>query len=156
MTLRGITAAVVLGVAATAMVITSAQADTHTPCIRRSAVAPYVSTIDDGIATLSFSGDIGGCPSSTLTEGVRITLHAQHLKDGGWTDAATATYARSWNQYSRFARQTGGTIHATCMVGDWRTLVTGGDGFEPTAWSSEVVTFTPGDSGVCGSYGGGD
>lgn len=134
----------------------TAAAATHSPCTRHSATTPYVLTVNNGVTTLQGAGDIGGCPSSVATEGVTIRVCLQHLDVAGWTDQACADASRSWNRYSRFARQAGASVTATCTNGDWRTRVTGGDGWDPTEWASPVRTFLPGDSGVCGSYGGGD
>jgi len=147
-----------LGVLAMVPVMVHASADTHSACSGHTAVAPYVSDISNGVSTLHGAGQIGGCPAPIGTESVSITVALQSfdVDTQMWIDKATANYSKSWNRYYRLARQAGGGVDATCVVGDWRTDVKGGDGFQPTEWTSPVVTFVAGDSGVCGSYGGGD
>ena len=87
--MRAVAALVFVALLSLLTLSSPADAATHAPCISHTAVAPYVSRVDDGVTTLSGAGGIGGCPA-------------------------------------------------------------------PVEWTSAIVTFTPGDSGVCGSYGGGD
>jgi hypothetical protein len=148
-----------LGACWPVLAVAPAAAATHAPCVRHSAVAPTVATITDGVTVLSGAGDIGGCPAvaTTASESVTVTVCLQRLDSAGWVDAAcNGPVTKGWNRYWRYARQLGLSVTATCVDGDWRTDVRGGDGWDPTEWASPVVTFAPGDSGVCGSYGGGD
>jgi len=152
-------AAAALAAAVLLAVPAPAGAVTHSPCAGHTAVAPYVSRVDDGVTTLSGAGGIGGCPVPVGTESVTVTVALQWLDPATqtWVDQVTQTWTRSWNRYSRFARQAGGVVYAVCVVGDWRTQVTGGDGFPPFEWSSDPVTMVRNDSGVCGvNTGGGD
>lgn len=120
-------------------------AATHSACVRHSAVTPYISTaIPDG-AILTGAGDIGGCPTPIGNESVAITVCLQ--RDG--VDVVCQSYTRGWNRYTRFPRQAGGSINATCAPGVWKTVVTGGDGFEPSRWESDPATFALVDESDC-------
>jgi len=146
--------AAAIGIAAPSVAVTRA------PCTYHGAVPPYVDTVEENTTIIAGAGSISGCPKvvTLTTESVKILVELQHLEDGSWITYASAPYSGSANRYTRFWNppRAGGTIHATCLNGDWRTHVTGGDGYPPYEWDSTTVTFTPGDSGVCGSYGGGD
>jgi hypothetical protein len=137
-----------------------AGAVTHAPCTGHSASVPYVDVINgDGTSTLTGSGGISGCPlvTTTKSESVTLTVCLQRFVNGAWADQVCAgPVTKGWNRYWRYARSNSLTVYATCVPGDWRTDVRGGDGFAPTEWNSSVATFVPGDSGVCGAYGGGD
>lgn len=137
----------------------TADANTHAPCSYHYATPPSVQLIDGGVATLAGSGAIGGCPAPIGTESVSLTVAVQHLEAGTWITKGTAVSPpKGWSRITRGARQTSATATAACLPGDWRTETTenagGSDGVPE--WHSTTVTFTPGDSGVCGSYGGGD
>ena len=146
--------------AALAVVLASAvpaAAVTHAPCAGHYVTAPYVALVDDGVTTLQGAGGIGGCPAPAGTESVTITVALQRLVDGVWVDQVAGSGSRSWNRYSRYARTYGLSVTAVCELGDWRTDVRGGDGFEPSEWVSDPVTMVGNDSGVCGvNTGGGD
>jgi len=157
---RRLILATVLAVAALGLSVAAASANTRAPCTWHGASPPQVDTVEENVTTLYGSGSISGCPKvvTLTTESVKITVTLQYLEDGAWVDQATGTFSGSANRYTRFWNppRAGGTLYATCLNGDWRTHVTGGDGYAPYEWDSVTVTFVPGDSGVCGSFGGGD
>lgn len=134
---------------------TPAQAVTHAPCTYRSASPPSVQLVQNGAATLAGSGTVGGCPSPSGTESVTVTVTLERYDGTAWTAAATATQSRGWSRITRGARQVSATTTTTCVPGPWRTHLTSYD-TAPIDVTSPVVTFTAGDSGVCGSFGGGD
>lgn len=133
-----------------------AYAATHAPCLGHNASIPRVAWVDRGVTTLSGGGSISGCPLPAGVESVTVTVALQHLQDGVWVDQVVTPFTGVWTRAYRYARATGGTVYATCVPGWWRTQVTGGDGYTPYVWASTAVTFSLGDSGVCGAYGGGD
>lgn len=128
-------------------------AEATTPCAFHGANAPAVDYIANGQAVLVASGGIGGCPKPSHAA---VTVEVQHLESGAWVTEVSGSDSRNWTVSWRYARQIYVTLRTTCIPGDWRTRVTGGDGNPPFEWISPVATFKPGDSGVCGSYGGGD
>src|SRR5215470_14879367 len=140
-----------LALAATLLLtVPVADATTHAPCTQRYAGTPYIDTVDPGAGEegtttiLQGGGQIGGCPlnTSTTAEGVHILVCLQHF-DEVWTDQACQQFDRGWNRYTRFARQAGGTVSATCVPGDWRVEVRGNslaDGWDPNEWAGETFT----------------
>ena len=141
-----------------ATLTTPAHAATHAPCVGHIATTPHVTLLLEGTNTIiEGSGAITGCPVPIGTETVTLTVTLQHQEQGEWVDYYTkGPTIKGWSRYYRYARQHSLTVNGPCLVGDWRTHVTGGDGYQPTSWDSTTATFVPGDSGVCGSYGGGD
>ena len=127
-----------------------AQAATHSPCTSHLATAPRISLVNDSTVTLTGSGSIGGCPVPVGVESVTLTVCLQH--DGA--DVSCASGSRAWSRYTRFARTYGLTVNAVCSPGLWRTVARGGDGFTPTEWASEQVSFSSADGYSCKEPGG--
>jgi hypothetical protein len=121
---------------------------THSPC-KGLASTPSVDYVkpgsrEEGTTTILIgSGGIGGCPLVTTkqAESVSITVELQHFT-GTWVTQASGSVTKGWNRYWRYARQAYVTLHAVCIPGEWRVRVTGGDGFAPTGWVGQSVTFT--------------
>lgn len=134
---------------------TPAQAVTHAPCTYRYAGPPSVQLVQGGQSTLAGSGTVGGCPSPVGSESVTVTVSLERYDGTTWTVVSTASVSRGWSRITRGARQVSATATATCIPGPWRTHLTSYDS-GPIDVTSTVVTFAAGDSGVCGSYGGGD
>lgn len=134
-------------------------AATHAPAASYYASPPSVQLVDHGVTTIQGSARMSGYPSPIGTESATITVVLQHYEAGSWVDRGTVeTRTKAWSRFTpggAGARQVSAISKATCLNGDWRTHWTGYDN-APRSGDSTVVTFTPGDSGVCGSYGGGD
>jgi hypothetical protein len=152
--------ALVLCAAAVAIValVGTGGAATHSPCTYHGAGAPYIVYVTESNQVVLYaSGGIGGCPlvTTVAASSASVKVCAQHRKaDSSWSSVACASASRSWNRYSRFARQIGATARAVCSPGVWRTTVTGGDGFAPFRWSSPTVRFASKDGYPCGEPGG--
>lgn len=125
----------------------AAPADAASVCAVHAAGTPYVSLVQNGVTTLAGSGGVAGCQSGSS---VTITVSLQMLDGATWVDQASVTHFKFMSP--RYAKQDYQTVKATCAVGDWRIL-TVGDGY---VVAGPVARFSAGDSGVCGSYGGGD
>lgn len=136
-----------------ALVPLQASATTGTPCTRHDVTAPTVTLIRADGPYIYASGGIGGCPKPGSVSG---SVNYQHWDGTAWVTDASASFAGSWGALYRYARQASNSVTAPCIPGKpLRTLVTGGDGFTPTTWTSATVTF-PTHDGKCGEVGGGD
>lgn len=92
------------------------------------------------------SGGIGGCPTSTGTEIQTISINVclQHRDVTAWKDEICQVYNKGFSVRWRFAPHLGGTIYAPAcpaLSGNWRTRVTGGDGWPPFGWTSPTLTM---------------
>ena len=135
----------------------SGHASTSSPCRSHIATAPTITMVNDNIATLSGSAQIGGCPLvlSTTPDSLTLTVCLQTLTPTGWQDVScNGPVSKAWNRYWRYARQLGLSVTGTCAPGAWRTDARGGDGWGPAEWASSSVTFAASDQYACGEPGG--
>lgn len=137
----------------------AATASVSGPCVRHYASPVTVQTITNGKSTLAASGSVSGCPGSSGS--LTITVTALHYEGGAWVPKASASHRASWTSFTpggTRARQSNATTPAfPCIIGQWETVLTGDDPYDYSANPViAYVTMTGGDSGVCGSYGGGD
>lgn len=134
-------------------------AATHAPAASYYASPPSVQYVNQDQTTIQGSARMSGYPPPVGTESATITVVLQHSEAGVWRDRGTVdTRTKAWNSRTpggSGARAVSGISTATCLVGDWRTKATGQDNAAREFYST-VVTFTAGDSGVCGGFGGGD
>lgn len=143
--------ALVIGSAAAAVAVT------HAPCTYHYASAPTILLVNsDGSTTLQGSATTGACPSPVGTESVTITVTLQ-ARDatGAFVDVTLpVSVTRGWSRVTRGARQVSATAKAACTFTDWRTKGVSAENTTVTFYS-DVVRYSPGDSGRC-NYGGGD
>lgn len=137
----------------------AASATVSGPCVRHYASPVTVQTITNGVSTLVASGSVSGCPGSSGS--LTITVTASHYENGTWVPKASASHRASWTSFTpggTRARQSNATTPAfPCLEGAWETVLTGDDPYDYTGHALiTYTTITTGDSGVCGSYGGGD
>jgi hypothetical protein len=146
-----------LAVAFLASLVVGVNTTTEQPCSYHGATKPHITLVNNSVVTLEGSGSIGGCPRATPTAvpRLRLTVCLQHLGASGWVDVACrGPVFKSWSRYTRFARQVGLTVTATCKPGLWRTIARGGDGLPPLKWTSAAAKFASSDQYACGEPGG--
>lgn len=146
-----------LGAAVLIPLAAPASADTTAPCTYRNVTPPKVELIVNGTAQLDATAAIGGCPKTAGSVSVTARVQWYNPVAHDWQTQTERTWTRAWPAAYRYARQAGGTTDLMpCLLGQWRTHAIWTDGWNPGSGNSSTVTFGPGDSGVCGSYGGGD